>query len=121
LGAAAWVGHEGQAATYLWPYMFSALADEYDRRYGLDDAHLRAIGALNFANARANPKAQTRRWTLTDAHLGVDETANPLVEGRLRRHDCSQLTDGGAGVVLVSDRFRSGRRRARILGWGHSL
>src|SRR5215213_9290555 len=62
LGAAAWVGHEGQSATYLWPHMFSALADEYDRRYGLDDAHLRAIGALNFASARRNPNAQARGW-----------------------------------------------------------
>ena len=43
LGAAAWLGHEGQDAKYMWPYMFSQLADEYDRRYGLNDAHLHAI------------------------------------------------------------------------------
>jgi len=34
LGAAAWIGHEGQDAKFMWPYMFSELADEYDRRYG---------------------------------------------------------------------------------------
>jgi acetyl-CoA C-acetyltransferase len=119
LGAAAWVGHEGRDATFMWPHMFSALADEYDRRYGLDDAHLRAIGALNFGNARANPNAQTRRWTLTEASFGTDDTANPPVEGRLRRHDCSQVTDGGAGLVLVSDRFGKRRRAAKVLGWGH--
>src|SRR5437762_8367283 len=28
LGAAAWVGHEGADAKYMWPHMFSALADE---------------------------------------------------------------------------------------------
>src|SRR6195952_6100318 len=43
LGAAAWTGHEGQAATFMWPFMFAEVADGYDRRYGLDDAHLRAI------------------------------------------------------------------------------
>ncbi|MEO5874961.1 MAG: acetyl-CoA acetyltransferase [Streptosporangiaceae bacterium] len=123
LGAAAWVGHEGQDARFMWPYMFSALAEEYDRRYGLDDAHLRAIGELNFRNARTNPHAQTRGWELTDQSFAADDRANPLVEGRLRRHDCSQITDGGAGVVLVGERFLERRPelrgRARIQGWGH--
>ena len=55
LGAAAWIGHEGQDARYIWPYMFSRLADEYDRRYGLNEAHLHAIAELNMRNARSNP------------------------------------------------------------------
>ncbi|GAA2738750.1 acetyl-CoA acetyltransferase [Actinocorallia aurantiaca] len=124
LGAAAWVGHEGQDAKFMWPYMFSALTDEYDRRYGIDDAHLRAIGELNFRNARANPNAQTRGWELTEASFSTDDKVNPLVEGRLRRHDCSQVTDGGAGIVLVSERYLQRRPElrnlARIQGWGHS-
>src|SRR6201995_3741094 len=66
LGAAAWTGHEGAGARYLWPSMFAEIADEYDRRFGLDDAHLRAIAQLNFANARRNPNAQTRGWTVPD-------------------------------------------------------
>ncbi|GAA0979762.1 acetyl-CoA acetyltransferase [Acrocarpospora macrocephala] len=121
LGAAAWIGHEGEDARFMWPYMFSALADEYDRRYGLDDAHLHAIAELNFRNARANPNAQTRGWTFTDASFTADDTANPIVEGRVRRTDCSQITDGGAGVVLVGERFlaRSKAPKARIQGWGH--
>ena len=36
LGAAAWTDHEGAGARYLWPLMFAQIADEYDRRYGLD-------------------------------------------------------------------------------------
>lgn len=123
MGAAAWAGHEAVDVRFPWPHMFARLADEYDRRYGLDDAHLRAIGELNFRNARANPKAQTREWRLTDAHFAADDLTNPPVEGRLRRHDCSQITDGGAGLVLVSERFLAHRPelrgRARILGWGH--
>jgi acetyl-CoA C-acetyltransferase len=35
LGAAAWIGHEGDGAKYMWPFMFSDIADEYDRRYEL--------------------------------------------------------------------------------------
>lgn len=120
LGAAAWVGHEADSAKYMWPFMFSDIADEYDHRYGLDDTHLRAIAELNFANARKNPNAQTRDWEVPD--LAVAE-ANPVIEGRLHRFDCSQVTDGGAGVVLVSDEYLRAhpdvRPVARILGWGH--
>ncbi len=124
LGAAAWVGHEGTGARFVWPHMFSELAAEYDRRYGLDDAHLRAISELNFANARRNPRAQTRGWVIPDLEE-ADDRVNPVVEGRLRRFDCSQVTDGGAGVVLVSDAWRRDHPEvaatplARILGWGH--
>lgn len=124
LGAAAWTGHEGSDATYMWPYMFSAVADEYDRRYGIDDAHLRAIAAINLANAKRNPRAQTRDWQIPDLVVaGADDDVNPPIEGRIRRFDCSQMTDGGAGVVLVSDAFLAEhpgvRPIGRIEGWGH--
>ena len=74
LGAAAWTGHEGAEARYLWPSMFAQVAAEYDRRYGLDDAHLRAIAQLNFTNARRNPNAQTRGWTVPDPITDDDAT-----------------------------------------------
>jgi acetyl-CoA C-acetyltransferase len=122
LGAAAWTGHEGADARFLWPSMFAQVADEYDRRYGLDDTHLRAIAQLNFANARRNPNAQTREWTVPDP-ISDDDATNPGIEGRLRRFDCSQMTDGGAGVVLVTDNYLrdhpGARPIARITGWGH--
>lgn len=124
LGTAAWTGHEGQDATFLWPSMFAEVADAYDRRFGLDDAHLRAIAAINLANARRNPHAQTREWRVPDlVAVGADDAVNPPVEGRIRRFDCSQMTDGGAGIVLVSDEFLDEHPGVRpiglIEGWGH--
>ncbi|MDT5289437.1 MAG: acetyl-CoA C-acetyltransferase, partial [Mycobacterium sp.] len=125
LGAAAWTGHEGQDATFMWPFMFSRVADEYDRRYSIDESHLRAIAQLNFANARANPNAQARDWTVPDlvAGRGDDDETNPVVEGRIRRFDCSQMTDGGAGIVVVGDDYLrehpDARPIGRIEGWGH--
>ena len=128
LGAAAWVGHEGDEATFIWPFMFSRLADEYDKRYGIDETHLRAIGELNFRNAKDNPHAQTRAWHHTAESFTADDAANPVVEGRIRLNDCSQVTDGGAGVVLAGRRTAeawASRRGVdldtvpRILGWGH--
>ena len=124
LGAAAWTGHEGAEATFMWPHMFARVADEYDRRYGIDETHLRAIAHLNFANARRNPNAQTRSWSVPDlAAGGVDDDVNPVIEGRLRRFDCSQMTDGGAGLVLATDDYLRDhpgvRPIGRIDGWGH--
>ena len=126
LGAAAWVGHEGQDATFMWPNLFSKLGDAYAERWGLDHRHLDAIAAKNFANARVNPHAQTRAWTLG----AFDDAAhNPVIEGRLRRYDCAQVTDGGAAIVLASPRFAEGWAASRgrdlanvprILGWGHT-
>lgn len=107
----------------IWPSVFDALAEEYDRRYGLDEAHLHAIGSINLHNAKANPKAQTRDWELSERSFALDDDMNPRIVGRVRRNDCCQITDGAAGVVLVSERWLAehGDRRAqsRIRGWGH--
>ncbi|HAB59017.1 MAG: acetyl-CoA acetyltransferase [Acidimicrobiaceae bacterium] len=121
--AAAWVGHETEGIEFFWPYAFERVAGEYDRRYGIDEQHLRAIGELNLRNAKDNPNAQTRAWALTPESFLADDEANPIVEGRLRRNDVTQITDGAAGVVLVSDRWLAEHdRNARsvIGGWGHT-
>ncbi|HSW17174.1 MAG TPA: acetyl-CoA acetyltransferase [Ramlibacter sp.] len=126
--AAAWQGREGFDCTYMWPATFGLVAQEYERRYGLDRKHLNRIAELNYANARRNPLAQTRKWNFDERSFTDDDEANPVIEPGTRRQDCGQITDGGAGVVLASARFaqahaqRTGRRLeniARIAGWGH--
>lgn len=129
LGAAAWVGHEYQDARYAWPRAFSDLTDEYDRRYGINEAHLRRISEINFANGRLNPLAQTRSHVFTEASFSADDEANPVIEGRVRKSDCGQVTDGAAMIVLASEEKAAdyARRRGiplasipRIKGWGHT-
>ncbi|WP_298017306.1 acetyl-CoA acetyltransferase [uncultured Parasphingopyxis sp.] len=129
LGAAVWVGEEATDATFVWPAMFSDLAQEYHARHGLDHDHLKEIAKINFGNAQRNPNAQTRNWTLTDEHFAEDEELNPVVEGWMRRQDCSQITDGAATLFLASEakarQYTDARgipleRLARIKGWGHT-
>lgn len=129
LGAAMYVGREGQDATFPWPHQFSKIADEYARRYGLDHCHLAAISKKNFENARRNHLAQTRSWTFDEAAFEPNDELNPVIEGRLRKQDCGRITDGAAAVVVASERAaaiwaeRHGEdleQLARIDGWGHT-
>jgi acetyl-CoA C-acetyltransferase len=129
IGATAmWAGHECVDVKYPWPHVFSELAGEYDRRYGLKAEHLARIAEINFGNARRNPNAQTRRWEFTDRSFQQDDVANPVIDGRMRKQDCGQITDGAAIVFLASEtvarewarqRGRSLNSLARIAGWGH--
>ncbi len=128
LGAAAWTGHEFQDATYVWPKAFSDLAEEYDRRYGLKHEHLMRIAEINFANGKRNPNAQTRQWAFNDKSFTADDEFNPVVEGRTRKQDCGQVTDGSAVIFLASEKraaeYAAKRGIAleslpRIKGWGH--
>lgn len=129
LGAAAWADREALGARYLWPAMFSDLAEEYDQRYGLDRRHLAEISRINFDNAKRNPSAQSRAWSFTAASFEADDDANPVVEGWMRRSDCGQVTDGAAAIFLASGavaREYAARRGLdladipRFKGWGHT-
>jgi acetyl-CoA C-acetyltransferase len=128
LEVAGWVARETGELAWPWPELFDRIAGEYDRRYGIDHKHLGMIARKNFSNAKRNPLAQTRRWDFNERSFDTDDQGNPVVSGRVRRQDCSQVTDGGAAVVLASERFvrehcrREGRALetyARIQGWGH--
>ena len=128
LAAAAWRGKEALGARYLWPHMFSTLMDEYEQRFGLDERHLASLSRLAYDNAKKNPLAQTRGWTLSDGHFAGDPESDPRVEGRVLRHDCGQVTDGAVSVFLASPAFakrwadRCGRALEsipRLSGFGH--
>jgi acetyl-CoA C-acetyltransferase len=127
-GPAMWAGHECPGVRFPWPHIFSLLGDEYEQRYGLDPRHLARIAEINFGNARRNPNAQTRRWTFTPQSFAADDAANPVIDGRIRKQDCGQITDGAAIVFLASapvarayaaQRGLPPGRLARLRGWGH--
>ena len=126
--AAAWQGHEDIDCKFMWPAAFGLVAQEYERRYGLDREHLNRIAELNYGNARRNPLAQTRKWQFDALSFTDDDEANPVIEPGTRRQDCGQITDGACAVVLASAKFArahasrvgvSPENLARIAGWGH--
>ncbi len=128
LGAATWKGREATQCDYPWPYMFNQIIDEYDARHGIDCAHLKAIARINFANGKQNPNAQSRSWTFDERCYSDNDQYNPAIEGRIRKMDCAQITDGAACVFLASEKAareyasKNGLKRQdipRIKGWGH--
>lgn len=129
LGAAAWAGHEYLDTPFAWPKAFSDLADEYERRYGLDYKHLMSISENNFANAKRNPNAQTRKYAFTPENFTANDEANPIIVGRTRKMDCGQITDGAAVIFLASPKRAAAYAKTRgipfesvprIKGWGHT-
>lgn len=128
LGAAAWQDQEAQEAQFPWPYMFDRISEEIDKRHGLRHEHLARIAEINFDNARRNPNSQSRNWEFPPGCFSEDDKLNPVVEGRVRKLDCGQITDGAACVILASE--KAAREHAdkqglkledipRIKGWGH--
>ena len=126
--AAAWQGREDIDCTFMWPAAFGLLAQEYERRYGLDRRHLNRIAEINYANARRNPLAQTRKWQFDADSFTDSDEKNPVIEPGTRRNDCGQITDGAAALVLASQEYAAAHAKRigvsldeipRIMGWGH--
>jgi acetyl-CoA C-acetyltransferase len=129
LGTAAWYERESAGVEFPFPKLFGRLGDVYADRYGLDDSHLAQISAVNYANARKNPNAQTREWFMSYDHACSSGQYNTTVSGRIKATDCSQITDGAVCLYLASEQkatdyaARCGLKLKdipHIAGWGHT-
>ncbi|EKJ86429.1 acetyl-CoA acetyltransferase [Leptospira meyeri] len=135
LGTAAYYEKEAKGVQFPFPKLFGKLADVILERYELKEERfmdaLAEISRINYANAKRNPKAQTRTWFMNKEHAmarGGDN--NMAVGGRLCITDCSQVTDGAAVTLLASKGYakeyakKTGRKFddiPRIKGWGHRV
>ena len=130
LGRAAYYEKEGKGIDLPFPKLFGRLADAILDKYpDLDEKRfmdaLAQISVNNYANAKRNPRAQTRKWFMNfeqASHRG-NET-NPLVGGRLAVSDCSQITDGACCVILCSEKYlteKNIRNDIVVKGYGHRV
>ena len=112
-----------QYGEFMFPKLFARIAGIYMERHGLSERHLALVAAKNHAHARLNPLAQMRDSTLTVQGACTESETNPRIAPPLKVTDCSQITDGGAALVLCSDRFLGKlprRSSVRLLGHGHT-
>jgi len=78
---------------------FALIADAYAARFGDPSLACARIASKNHGNGCANPLAQLRRPFDVDFCATVSPQ-NPRIVGRIRRTDCSPISDGAAAVVL---------------------
>ena len=129
LGRAAYYEKEGKGIELPFPKLFGRLADEILIKYGTDEQRfmdaLAMISTQNYANAKRNPLAQTRKWFMSYEQARMRDTdTNPIVGGRLAVSDCSQVTDGAAVVILASESFiksRGIKQKPIVKGYGHRV
>jgi acetyl-CoA C-acetyltransferase len=127
LGRASYYEREGKGVDLPFPKLFARLADATIEKYGLDQERylnaLAKISCLNYANAKRNPLAQTRKWFMSyEEAMARGAESNPIVGGLLAVSDCSQVTDGAAVVVLCSEKYlkeKGLKDKAVVKGYGH--
>jgi acetyl-CoA C-acetyltransferase len=91
--------------------VFGRITEAYLGRYGDPSDALALIAAKNHKNGVNNPYAQMRK----DLGFEFCRTAserNPAVAGKLKRTDCSPVSDGAAALVLASDEVAKSMTRA---------
>jgi acetyl-CoA acetyltransferase len=110
---------------FMFPKLFGRIAQIYIEKYGASEKELSWVAYKNYAHARLNPLAQMREADLTYDCASQVSDKNPSVAPPLKVSDCSQITDGGAALVLVSGKWldRHGIDKSklpRMLGFGSS-
>lgn len=131
LGRAAVYDKEAKGVEFPFPKLFGKLANETIKKYGLNkqryERNLATIACINYENAKRNPKAQTRRWFMSEqqANLRGEKTNNRVGE-LLAISDCSQVTDGAACVVLCSNKYINDKKLNKseypiVKGYGHRV
>ncbi len=118
---------ERPGKVFVFPHLFAEVMDVYLNSHGYTEEHLAAIAVQEYRNARHNPYAQMRNVDLSvETACQIEGVNRYIADGlRLKTFDCSQITDGYAGLVLATEEglARLGLARkdcVRIAGWGQA-
>lgn len=79
--------------------LFARAADAYAERFADPSLAMARIAHKNLSNGAANNLAHFRR-PMDLAACCTASADNPIVTGRLRRSDCSPISDGAAAIVM---------------------
>ena len=118
---------EREGKVYIFPHLFAEVMRDYMAAHGATERDFAEISAREYANSTYNPYAQMQK-----IEVSVDEAATPegrnryIVEGLpLKTYDCSQITDGYAGMILATEEglTKLGISKTdcvEIAGWGQA-
>ena len=94
---------------FTFPALFARRIKACQEELGYTHADLGALAAKAYGNANLNPKAHMTAVKMDAETASGTSDANPCFLGNeelspyLRLSDCSQVSDGGAAMVLVSE------------------
>jgi len=118
---------ERPGKVFVFPHLFAEVMDCYLQTHGYREEDLASIAVQEYQNARYNPYAQMRNVDLTvEKACQIEGINRYIAEGlRLKTFDCSQITDGYAGLVLATEDglARLGVKKqdcVQIAGWGQA-
>jgi acetyl-CoA C-acetyltransferase len=96
---------EREGKVFVFPHLFAEVMDQYMKEYGATEADLAAIAVQEYGNARHNPYAQMQRNDVTlEKAVAIEGINRYVVDGLpLKTYDCSQITDGYAGLILATE------------------
>jgi acetyl-CoA acyltransferase len=109
LARAAHYATERAIDDFTFPALLARRAKAYKAAYGLTERDLAHFTVKAYSNANRNPLAHmhTVKMTLEQAETASDTNPNILQNPELKPHlkvsDCSQVSDGAAAVLLVSE------------------
>ena len=89
---------------FVFPHLFAEVMDVYLKTHGYREEDLATIAVQEYQNAKHNPYAQMRNVDLTvEKACQIEGVNRYIAEGlRLKTFDCSQITDGYAGLILAT-------------------
>lgn len=107
-------------AEYIYGVTLPSMAGMFTRlymeKYGVTDRHLAMVAVKNHANAMMNEFAHLHQPVTIEGILDSPEamTNNPYVAEPLRFFDMCPVSDGGACLILVSEKIAEKVKRPKI-------
>lgn len=116
---------------FTFPCLFARRTKVYKEAFKLEDADLAKVVAKAYANANKNPFAHMRAYKMSEemAREASDKNPafleNPEYKAHLKVSDCSQVSDGGSAIVLLSEKglAKAGKKAKdaiQLVGYGHA-
>lgn len=96
---------EREGKVFVFPHLFAEVMQEYLREHGATERDLAHITAQEYANAKYNPCAQMQKASVSvDDAVRIEGINRYVVDGLpLKTYDCSQISDGYAGLILATE------------------
>ncbi len=96
---------ERAGKVFVFPHVFAEVMDAYMKEWGVSEEDLGRIAVAEYGNANSNPFAQMQKVQVTlDDVMRIEGINRYIVDGLpLKTYDCSQISDGYAGLILATE------------------